>query len=248
MPSGVRDHIETVYNRAMRVAPAFLSSRVDYMRPSLRNSWGGPLNGQRHRQNMVREILQRIRPAQIVETGTYRASTTEFFAHLLDVPIHSSEAMPRYYQYSVRRMRPYPHVKLWNEDSRKVLTRLAADKVNRELRSFFYLDAHWIADLPLAEELQIIAQGWTSAVVLIDDFQVPDDAGYQFDDYGPGMALTEDLLPRALGEWARQYPSISSQHETGSKRGSIVLTSPDLLGVMAGCHTLRFSDTSGRSG
>ena len=32
---------------------------------------------------------------------------------------------------------------------------------------------------------------------MIDDFQVPDDPGYAYDDYGPGKALTPDLVDPA---------------------------------------------------
>ena len=63
---------------------------------------------------------------------------------------------------------------------------------------FVYLDAHWQEDLPLAEELRIVASVWTRCVVMVDDFQVPGDSGYAYDDYGPGLALTEDYLPTSM--------------------------------------------------
>ena len=82
---------------------------------------------------------------------------------------------------------------------------------------FVYLDAHWNDDLPLVEELQIVSAGWPRAVIMIDDFQVPGDAGYGYDDWGPGRALTEDLLPAtALAGWSLTYPSAASDYETGS--------------------------------
>ena len=68
-----------------------------------------------------------------------------------------------------------------------------------EPRSYFvYLDAHWAEELPLAEELCIVASAWTRCVVMVDDFQVPGDSGYAYDDYGPGLALTEDYLPASI--------------------------------------------------
>lgn len=45
--------------------------------------------------------------------------------------------------------------------------------------TFFHLDAHWDDDLPLRNEVQVIVESWK-----IDDFQVPDDLGNGFDDYG----------------------------------------------------------------
>jgi len=90
---------------------------------------------------------------------------------------------------------------------------------------FAYLDAHWEADLPLAEELEIVF-GWDSdAIVMIDDFQVPDDPGYGYDDYGPGKALTPDLVDPACRAFGLEqlYPVLASANETGVKRGCVIL-------------------------
>jgi hypothetical protein len=65
----------------------------------------------------------------------------------------------------------------------------------------FYLDAHWNDDLPLEEELELIFSVHPHAVVMIDDFQVPDDPGYQFDEYGPGKALTPALITPVVSEF-----------------------------------------------
>ena len=100
--------------------------------------------------------------------------------------------------------------------------------LSRDLLVFAYLDAHWGPDLPLREELEIIAAHWKRAVVMVDDFEVPGDSGYGFDDYGDGAALTESYLRRAaaLGSWTVRYPVAPSTVETGSRRGCCVLTSP----------------------
>jgi hypothetical protein len=54
---------------------------------------------------------------------------------------------------------------------------------------FFYFDAYSNEDLPLAEEIDIIFGRSPHAVVMIDDFEVTDDPGFAYDDYGPGKAL-----------------------------------------------------------
>jgi hypothetical protein len=50
---------------------------------------------------------------------------------------------------------------------------------------FFYLDAHWYDDV-LAEEFDLIAEHWARYVVMIDDFVVPHDPGYEYDTYAAG--------------------------------------------------------------
>ena len=107
-------------------------------------------------------------------------------------------------------------------------------------RVFFYLDAHWA--LPLREEVQIISDTWSDIVILIDDFQVPDDPGYGFDDYGEGLRLTAEYLPEATwSRYAALYPVASSRVETGKKRGCIVLVSKGLEALVPRLTRLRVS-------
>ena len=60
--------------------------------PELRESWGGPFNGQAHRRQMFAEIVEACKPAAIVETGTFRGVTTEFMAKFSRVPVHTVES------------------------------------------------------------------------------------------------------------------------------------------------------------
>jgi len=39
--------------------------------------WGGPFNGQTYRRLLFDELVRRLKPAAIVETGTYIGTTTE---------------------------------------------------------------------------------------------------------------------------------------------------------------------------
>jgi len=72
-------------------------------------------------------------------------------------------------------------------DSREFIQRL---DVPRQARTFFYLDAHWEESLPPREELDLIIREFKQFVVMIDDFEIPNDPGYGFDDYGPGKRLS----------------------------------------------------------
>jgi hypothetical protein len=97
---------------------------------------------------------------------------------------------------------------------------------------FFYLDAHWNEDLPLADEIDIIFGRSSNAVVMIDDFEVPGDPGFDYDDYGPGKALNaEYIAPLAEKHGlAIFYPSVPSREETGRRRGCTVLCKSAFLG------------------
>jgi hypothetical protein len=69
---------------------------------------------------------------------------------------------------------------------------------------------------------------------------VEGDAGYRFDDYGPGKRLDVGLLPaHALTGWGLYFPLASSRDEGGARRGCCVLSSPALTEVVDGLSTLR---------
>jgi hypothetical protein len=99
------------------------------------------------------------------------------------------------------------------------------------------LDAHWEDDLPLREEVEIITSSWERAVVIIDDFEVTGDAGYTFDDYGPGRRLCLDYL--AGTPWPIYFPTLDSAAETGGRRGCAVIVAPSLVESVAALSSLR---------
>ena len=222
--------LEKAYESVTKFLPPALAGRLDLLRPSFRTSWGGPLNGQELRREIVRNLAGLIHFDRVLETGTYRGTTTEFLTDLFDAPVTTIEVNPRYFYYSSRRLAPQPDVTIEFDDSRRVLRRLAENPSSKTESVFIYLDSHGEMELPLSDELRIIASAWTRAIVMIDDFQVPDDDGYAYlEDYGPGMCLSEDYLPAdALSGWSLSYPSAPSEEETGSKRGCCVLASPAL--------------------
>jgi hypothetical protein len=209
-----------------RVAPARLAASIDHLRIGLPEEFGGPFNGQERRIDAVREIFKAIRFAAIVETGTYRATTTLFLRGLSDVPIATIEVQPRFYHYAKRRLRDLPDLHLILGDSADELPSLAKSSPWNIGPVFFYLDAHWLDALPLYRELEAIVAGWRAFVIVVDDFRVPHDPGYSYDDYGPGNVLEPSILgPFADSELVVFWPGSLSSDETGARRGWIVLAS-----------------------
>ena len=192
---------------------------------------------------MVRDLAREVDIEAVVETGTYRGTSTEFLAHVFGVPVWTVEAHPRYYEYARRRLAACADVQIEQGDSREFLRRIPAPASDSSAATLFYLDAHWAEDLPLREELQIIEGKWPAAVIIIDDFEVPDDAGYAFDDYGPGKCLTESYLP-PLNGWTIRYPASPSHEESGARRGCVVLGSPVMRAAVEKLASLRAAESS----
>jgi hypothetical protein len=201
--------------------------------PHLGVGWGGPFNGQAKRCHLFSLLIHELTPASVVETGTYLGTTTEWIA-AFNIPTYSCEASPENYGFSKSRLQKYSNVNIMQLDSRKALAQLFRGELKylTDKPILFYLDAHWEKDLPLAEELELIFSNCRNAVVLIDDFQVIDDLGYGFDNYGPGKSLTLNYIGRQIEshKLSVYFPITPSQKETGAKRGCVVLADDQLMG------------------
>jgi hypothetical protein len=190
---------------------------------------GGPMNGQCVRLEIARWILQHCGIARIVETGTYRGTTTAWFAQFA-LPVVTAEISPRYANFSRARLRRLSNVEVRRRDSVTVLAELARANIDRNAPTLFYLDAHWRDYIPLADELAILTAAFPRAVVMIDDFKVPGDAGYGYDDYGPGKTIDLDLLRSCHGVPERVFfPAVASRWETGGRRGCVVFSNDTAL-------------------
>jgi predicted O-methyltransferase YrrM len=207
---------------------------LDYYRhPERGQMWGGPFNGQAARQALFHEIVSKLHPRAIVETGTYLGTTAEFMAQT-GLPVYTVEGNCRNYGFARVRLRRRQNVILLRGDSREALHRLFDGPLRQLADStiFFYLDAHWNADLPLIEELETVFSRCPAAIAVIDDFEVPFDPGYGYDDYGPGKALTASLIAPLVSRYQLQiyYPSTHSAIESGLRRGCAVLAKEAIHG------------------
>jgi hypothetical protein len=237
-----------VGHRLFGLVPAWLGGHLHRLPTRLTFGVTGPFNGQKRRVEAVAAMFKTVPFATIIETGTYRALTTMHLRSVSTAPIATVEVNRRYFDYSRRRLRKFDGVHQFLGHSPEVLQKLRRDAAWQAQPCFFYLDAHWLNDLPLLEELHEIRQGWTDFAALIDDFRVDGDEGYQYDDYGPDKTLELALLA-GVGELADLsvfWPAASSGKETGARRGWVVVASPgSVANALAKVAQLRPAGTLG---
>jgi predicted O-methyltransferase YrrM len=211
----------------------FLLQRQEHFYP-----WGFAMNGQTARLEATRQIIYRLKVEKIIETGTFRGTTTEWFSQF-GLPVITIENHDRFFAFARSRLAPRNNVRLEKGSSSEVLPKLIEIGQPSTTVTFFYLDAHWQNYLPLQAELVLIFKHYSAAVVLIDDFKVSDDPGYGYDDYGNGDELTLRYVKACpLPPLRFFYPSTPSEQETGSKRGWVVLTSNNSLSERLGAISL----------
>jgi hypothetical protein len=215
---------------------------LDYSRSSHEDrDWSGPFNGQLFRRHIFAAVCKKIPISYVVETGTFRGVTTEYLASQIDVPVFSIESNQRNYGFARARLRKLKRVKLYLGDSAKVLGDLFDRNAFPDGQGFFYLDAHWDKHLPLRQEVSLIFEKRPSSVVMIDDFEVPGDPGYLFDDYGEGGSLTLGYLAETMSRFGLVgfFPNCPSAQESGKKRGMLVLANESVAAQLRELTQLR---------
>ncbi len=184
------------------------------------------LNGQRHRQEIFAELLSTFPFEAIVETGTFTGNTAGYMARKTKLPVYTVERNPRFHAIAKTRLKDFQNITFALGDSRTCLNKFAGNGVAGK-HTFFYLDAHWNEDLPLAEEIEIISKNWKRFVIMVDDFQVPGDDGYGYDDdygwWGRGLDVRSYGGVFARCGLTAFFPTASSASETGARRGCVVL-------------------------
>lgn len=213
-----------------RSVPPRIAARIDALRPGLAEGFG-PFNGQRHRQAILRSVLRSCKFDLVIEAGTYRGTTTEYLRGLTPAPIITIEVSERFYHYARRRLSKLADVRIIHGDSPMVIRRIASrPSHDPHAQVFAYLDAHWGRNLPTRFEILELLSGWESVCMVIDDFKVPGDPGYGYDDYGRGFAVDTALLSGLpLANVSMFLPRIASSEETGNRRGWVVLARGDGL-------------------
>jgi hypothetical protein len=93
-------------------------------------------------------------------------------------------------------------LKILNEN--KIETKVMTEveklmKINNNDLLFFYLDAHWYEYWPILDELEVISKNCqNNAIIVIDDFKVPDrDFGFTID-YNIGKILDYEYIKEKL--------------------------------------------------
>jgi len=204
----------------LELAITTLASSPDY------NSDYDSLNRQLKRKEIVADVLSKLKPFVIVETGTHTGNSTGYFAKNAEI-VYTSDSSPIYMWAAKNRLKKFPNINFFIGDSRTFLENIQTEQNLKSKTTFFYLDAHWHEDLPLAEEISIIATNWQAGnwVILIDDFCVPDDDGYAYPSYGPDKTLNYEYIRNLVERENLKvfYPTIPSKDETGFKTGYVFL-------------------------
>jgi predicted O-methyltransferase YrrM len=192
-----------------------------------------PFNGQAIRLQKIVEIATVLRPTIVIETGTYLGSSTPYLASFASnktftIEIDKNSAAKAHERFKAHHGNS--RIELILDDSAVAIQKILEGLDSRSETVLAYLDAHWLDAIPTKTELQSLCDWGGNWIAIIDDFQVPHDPGYAYDEYeNTVIGISEVPLNRNLQVWV---PNILAEKETGAKRGTGYIFSPEAIKVI----------------
>jgi hypothetical protein len=195
-------------------------------------SWGKinkieAFNGQFVRAFILLKLFRYFKCSAFIETGTYLGQTAYFVRKVFHTVVFSCELNKRYYWASKISLFFLSGVYLSSRNSPDFLKRLGARSRKCLSNPVFYLDAHGYEYWPLADELNVISKYFTKGIIIVDDFFIPGNPKFDYDQYG-GKRLSIDLVKRNFhkesSEFRIYYPVYNSDLEAHlCKRGMCII-------------------------
>jgi len=166
-------------------------------------------HGDTYLMELARLLLGKSR--YFIETGTNVGSTLAYVArNYPHVHCFSCEPDLQAYQTARTNVANFQNVEIYNETSQQFIDRLNSQKQLFDRRCVFWLDAHGFGfEWPLRAEIEFITHRFESGYILIDDFLVPGQNQFSYDQYKGQICSFEFIKSAIKGNlhFALYYPS-----------------------------------------
>lgn len=190
-----------------------------------------PFNGDTFVEQEFLKLRDKFGIRTIVELGTCLGSSTLWMAKHFD-RVFTIEINREYRDIACDRFGVDAHrADVWSflGDTVNILPKLFTEESEPEtIREPFilFIDSHWGDNVPMLQELEIIAQTKIKPVIVIHDFKVPNQPGLGFDEY-KGQAFDWEYIFEAIqkiyGGRVFSHHCNSEEKSAGAKRGVIYI-------------------------
>lgn len=188
------------------------------------------MNGQRNRLRTAYLLGEIIQPEVAIESGSYLGTTTQYLTAIAATKTYSIEINPRFSGVAKNRLKldvAAGRVTIIDGNSAEKLPLILKELDPKETRILAYLDAHWLEYIPLHAELEALITWGGDFAAIIDDFYIPTDEGYGFDQYeNHRVDISHVPSNSGVSVW---IPSEGSATESGACRGTAYVFSASLL-------------------
>jgi len=140
-------------------------------------------HGDQYLLNLVNFLL--LDSEYFIETGTRRGVTLKYVADgYKNLKLFSCEPNKEFFAIAEAKLKGYNNCKIFNEKSQNFIPKILDTYDLNENLSFFFLDAHGKGfEWPLRQEIEQITHRLKKAIILIDDFKVPNNPQFTYDAY-----------------------------------------------------------------
>lgn len=172
-------------------------------------------NGDGYIARKLKSLIKAYGVRLVVETGTNKGDTAWALSEMVE-QVKTIEVNGRIAGKARHALRSRRNVEVVEGNSALLMSELL-----RGVREpvLFYLDAHWLSEWPLLDELRAIAQSEVqTAIIAIHDFEVKDLGCDAYD----GMTLNFDYVQRSIREIFPEgfsWETNSSERTEGARRG-----------------------------
>ncbi len=185
-----------------------------------------PMNGQRTRLRTSFLLSQLVKPNIAIESGSYLGTTTQYLVSLVSEKTYSIEVNPEFAAIAKARLESDIHsgrIEIVDGDSAVEMPRILRGLDSKAQIVFAYLDAHWLEHIPLRDEVQALLEWGGDFVAVVDDFYIPSDLGYGYDQY-KNHRVDISHIPSSdrISVWV---PEDDSSTESGAHRGTAYIVS-----------------------
>lgn len=143
-------------------------------------------------------VFQHFRCTAFVETGTGYAKTAGFARRAFKTTVLTCEVNISNYLISRLNLVWASQVLISSLNSPDFLRKVCSQSQIGS-NPMFYLDSHWHEYMPLPDELLIIAECCERGIVVIDDFFIPADPRFGYDQYqGCGLRIDLNIIDTTL--------------------------------------------------
>lgn len=142
------------------------------------------------------KLHQHFQCTSFVETGTFYGYTSAYVRQAFKTPVFTSEINPTYYLVSKANLLWVRGIKKFRTSSPVFLENVCRPSLIGD-NPMFYLDAHWYDYMPLPDELATIRDRSERGIILIDDFLVPAQPQFIYDEY-EGIPIDLNVVKSAL--------------------------------------------------
>jgi predicted O-methyltransferase YrrM len=185
-----------------------------------------PMNGQRTRFRTSFLLSQLVKPNIAIESGSYLGTTTQYLVTLVSEKTYSIEVNAEFAAIAKARLESDIHsgrIEIVDGDSAVEMPRILGGLDSKAQIVFAYLDAHWLEHIPLRDEVQALLEWGGDFVAVVDDFYIPSDLGYGYDQY-KNHRVDISHIPSSdkISVWV---PEDDSSTESGAQRGTAYIVS-----------------------